>query len=485
MTMNKLMKKTVAIALAASFTLSGCSQATMANSQTSTPEPQAASSFTDREQAEYNYAYALGVQAAVYGWAPVMMDVALELQTSVDAPISNGQAPLNELGPITRLWDYRDRSYTTPNNDTLYLQMWGDLEEQPIVLTVPEVTDNRYWMAQIIDMYTEAVVDLSNATVGNDGGDFILAKKGYEGELPEGLPVYYSDTRYIWMAGRLGVENLADEAAAREVQKQFRLTKLSDYPNTQPQPEPKESAGAPTVNFPAGLEWFDRLDKVLAENPLEKDKELVDTFAYIGIGNGGTENLSEARKAALQAAFADGFAIVRDAAVNTGVPVNGWNWEYDAGRYGTDYLLRAAVNMNSIGLNSPERAMYPKRYVDSNGEMLNGENGYTITFPADMAINSHLGGFWSVTMYDAQDRFMVENEIDRYKIGTVTEDLIYNEDGSLTVYIGHDKPTDAKHLANWLPAPNDDFMLQIRMYEPKQEVVDGEFVLPEMFKVEK
>ncbi|MGL6257895.1 DUF1254 domain-containing protein [Vibrio sp. WXL210] len=474
--MNNLFKSARTTALLAGCVATSALSIHGAHAQTETE-------YTPREQAEYNYAYSLGVQATVYGWAPVMMEVALNLQTDVAAPTDNGQAPLNQLGPITRLWDYRDRSYTTPNNDTLYLQMWGDLEAQPMVLTVPEV-ENRYWMAQIVDMYTESVVDLSNATVGNDGGDFILAKKGFDGELPEGVPVFYSDTRYIWMAGRLGVTNTEDQAIARELQKQFRLTPLDQYPETQPQPEPLASEGAPTVNFPQGLAWFDTLDKVLAENPLESDRELVDSFKFIGINNGGTESLSDVRKAALNQAFADGFAIVRDAAIHTGVPVNGWNWEYDAGRYGTDYLLRAAVNMNSIGLNSPERAMYPKRYVDSQGEMLTGEHAYEITFPADMAINEDLGGFWTVTMYDAQDRFMVENEIDRFKVGSLSDHLIYNEDGSLTVYIASEKPSDEKRLANWLPAPKDGFMLQIRMYEPQPEVYQGKFVLPEMHKVD-
>ncbi|WP_420848122.1 DUF1214 domain-containing protein, partial [Photobacterium sanctipauli] len=46
-------------------------------------------------------------------------------------------------------------------------------------------------------------------------------------------------------------------------------------------------------------------------------------------------------------------------------------------------------------------------------------------------------------------------------------------------------PSDEKKLANWLPAPNDGFMLQVRLYEPEEKVVNGEFELPEMYKVEK
>jgi len=438
----------------------------------------------ERQKAEYDYAYTLGVQAVIYGWAPVMMDVARVLQTSVDAPKNNGQAPINELGPITRLWDHRDQSYATPNNDTLYLQGWADLEDEPMVLYVPEIND-RYWIQQILDMYTEAVVDLTGATVGNGDAYYVLAKRGYDGEIPDGLSVFYSPTRYIWLAGRLGVSGPDDEAAAREAQKLFRFMPLSAYPDGGVQPEPQQADGAPTVSFPAGLDWYKRLDEVLAENPLPEAAAATDQFSFIGIGSksGGIDTLSDIRKQALEAAFKDGFAIVADAAKFTGTPVNGWNWEYEAGRYGNDYLLRSAVNMNSVGLNSPERAMYPKRFVDDQGDQLNGSNAYEITFPAEMPVRTDVGGFWSMTMYDDVDRFMVDNEIDRYKIGTVTEGLQRNDDGTLTVYVAHDRPSDPKRLANWLPAPDGNFMLQIRLYEPFESVVEGEFQLPELYRI--
>ena len=411
------------------------------------------------------------------------MDVSKELQTSVAAPTDSGQAPINQFGPISRLWDYRDRSYATPNNDTLYLQAWVDVEEQPVVVWVPPIED-RFWIEQVLDMYTESVINLSDATVGSEGGYYVLAKRGWEGEIPDDLPVYFSRTRYMWLAGRIGVPDPDDIAYEQGLQKQFRLMTLDQYPDGGAQPEPVRSEGAPTVKFPEGVDFFRRLDRVLSENPLAEDAPVVDTFKSIGIGSGGIEALSDNQKAALEAAYKDAFNVVFDAAKYTGTAVNGWNWEFKAGRYGTDYLLRAAVNMNSVGLNSPERAMYPKRYVDSKGEPLHGKHAYTLTMPADVPVRTENGGFWSITMYDAKDRFMVGNEINRYKIGSVTEGLIRNDDGTLTIYVSHAKPTDPAQLANWLPAPDDYFMLQARLYEPEESIVKGEFKLPEMDRVE-
>ena len=457
--------------------LVACGESTPTTQSSATPTP------NEREKAEYDYAYSIGVQAAVYGWAPVMMDVARVLQTSVDAPTDNGQAPINELGPITRLWDHRDRSYATPNNDTLYLQGWADLEAQPMVLYVPEISD-RYWIQQILDMYTESVVDLTTATVGNDGGYFVLAKEGFDGEVPDDLPVYYSATRYIWLAGRLGVTSSADQSAAREVQRQFRLMPLDQYPDGGVQPEPLSASGAPEVVFPEGLDWFSRLDEVIRANPLPGDANLTAQFEFIGVGTDSIESLSDVRKSALVEAFRDAFNIVFDAAKFSDTPVNGWNWEFNAGAYGADYLQRAAINMNSVGLNSPERAMYPKRYVDDQGELLNGRNHYEITMPEDMRVREDDGGFWSITMYDDVDRFMVENPINRYKIGSTTEDLVLNDDGTLTIHISHAEPDDPGARANWMPAPDGQFMLQVRLYEPEDSVVKGEFELPQLYRLE-
>jgi len=41
-----------------------------------------------------------------------------------------------------------------PNNDTLYSTAWLDLGTEPIVLGVPDIPDDRYYVIQIVDMYT-------------------------------------------------------------------------------------------------------------------------------------------------------------------------------------------------------------------------------------------------------------------------------------------------------------------------------------------
>ena len=91
------------------------------------------------------------------------------------------------------------------------------------------------------------------------------------------------------------------------------------------------------------------------------------------------------------------------------------------------------------------------------------------------------GGFWSLTMYD-QDYFMPATSPNgRHNIGTVNldaDELTFAPDGSLTLHLSHEPPTDQAAQANWLPAPDGQFALIVRAYVPTQPLLDGTYQLP-------
>ena len=94
-----------------------------------------------------------------------------------------------------------------------------------------------------------------------------------------------------------------------------------------------------------------------------------------------------------------------------------------------------------------------------------------MTFPpgALPPVDGERGGFWSLTMYD-QDYFMPANSPNgRHNIGTVNldaDELTFARDGSLTLHLSHEPPTDQAAQANWLPAPDGQFALIVRAYVP-------------------
>src|SRR5262249_45341937 len=116
--------------------------------------------------------------------------------------------------------------------------------------------------------------------------------------------------------------------------------------------------------------------------------------------------------------------------------------------------------------------------VDSDGKPLNGAHRYVIHIAkGDLP---PVNAFWSVTMYNAE-HFFVDNPLNRYAIKS-GDKLTFNPDGSLDLYVQHDSPGKDKE-ANWLPAPQGDFNLILRMYWPKAAVFDGTWKPPAVRRV--
>jgi hypothetical protein len=87
--------------------------------------------------------------------------------------------------------------------------------------------------------------------------------------------------------------------------------------------------------------------------------------------------------------------------------------------------------------------------------------------------------FWNLAMYD-QDNLFVENDFERYSNGSTTDGLKSNSDGSLTITIQKDRPTDT---SNWLPAPDGPFNLTMRLCGPSPSVLDGSYRLPAVKRI--
>src|SRR5262249_14139724 len=151
-----------------------------------------------------------------------------------------------------------------------------------------------------------------------------------------------------------------------------------------------------------------------------------------------------------------------------GQQINGWQVMLESGRY-NDYLARAALAwMGGAGANLPEDALYPLGFVDADGKPLDGRNGYTLRF--EKGQTPPVDGFWSLSMYGI-DQNLVANPLNRFNIGDRTQGLKYGGDGSLTIYIQSERPPK-EHESNWLPAPQDRFVLAMRAYSPKKPILD-------------
>jgi hypothetical protein len=93
-----------------------------------------------------------------------------------------------------------------------------------------------------------------------------------------------------------------------------------------------------------------------------------------------------------------------------------------------------------------------------------------------------VNAFWSLTMYDERQLFAA-NPIDRYAIGD-RDKLTFNPDGSLDLYVQRESPGQDKE-SNWLPTPaSGTFTMNLRLYWPKREVLEGVWVPPPVLPAE-
>ena len=92
--------------------------------------------------------------------------------------------------------------------------------------------------------------------------------------------------------------------------------------------------------------------------------------------------------------------------------VDGWiSLGPSVANWGTDYILRGALQHARPGWNLPADAVYPVAERGPDGRELDGSRKYVIRFPPGQM--PPVNGFWSLTMYDA-DRFLVPNPLSRY-----------------------------------------------------------------------
>ena len=206
------------------------------------------------------------------------------------------------------------------------------------------------------------------------------------------------------------------------------------------------------------------------------DEALFAQFARIGLTRDGFDpsKLDAARRKGLLRALHDGPPVAISAFQSAAVQRNGWSWATGLDDFGFVYPLRALVAGPYIGGQGEKEAMYPLRFTDSAGNALTGENAYTVRFASSPPVDA----FWSLTVYNAGDKMLVDNPIGRYKVGSDTQGLVTAPDGSITIPLRHAAPV-GDVAKNWLPTPAGPFYLVLRLYQPRAEVLKGAYALPE------
>jgi hypothetical protein len=359
----------------------------------------------------------------------------------------------------------RDRTVVGPNNDTLYSTGWYDLRTGDLILHVPPMDhSSRYWSVMVLDAFTH-VTYVSRRQYGVDG---TLVRLTYDpsaehdhtrraGTISIGTPT-------VWVLVRTLVDGPEDLIRARAVQEGIRVTAPPNHPSD-PTPQPP---GRPNDVQSAGALFFDELRAALLIDPpaawhprLTKEQQrLLDMSTDPEILAAGVRLGNERIRAV-------GFGADRFQ--------NGWGTRSRGTQFGQDVLARAACAQFTLaGHHRQENSSYSARH-DSRGEPLDGSRRLTLRFPPGEEPPAK--AFWSLTVY-GPDMFFYDNPLNRYSIGDRTPGLQRNADG-LSIIIGGEPPSDT---SNWLPAPAGPYMLGLRIYEGRSDVVSATWFPPPLMQ---
>ncbi len=421
-------------------------------------------------------------QAYVFSYPLVMMYRTMYLQAidSKSKSFSGGFGKWLHLGTSSP----KDTDIVSPNNDTPYSYAWVDVRAEPWVLTMPKIEDKRFYTSQWDDLWGFVLDNPGSIEDGNGGVSVLLASPSWKGNLPKGVKrVIKGESEFLGTLTRTQLLGDKDLPNVQKIQKEYKLQPLSAFLGKD---APK---AAPEIKW---MEWKDGDEKtekfwsyvafLLAyTTPNDTDKRIYADMAKIGLEKGKLWDASKLDKdvtAALAAGAKDALAQFKEQSINISDPSKFFRSRADAK---DDYDNRAlGVNVGIFG-NVNKVSVYIALPKDSKGNLFDGSKAsYELKFTKAQLPPAKY--FWSMTMYKLPQRWLTENPIKRYSIGSATQGVKYGADGSLALEVSAKSPGKDKE-ANWLPAPSGPFWLVMRTYGPGKPIVDRTYKVPPIVTV--
>ena len=373
--------------------------------------------------------------------------------------------------------------YLVGNTETIYLTLWGDTKDGPLVIeTPPDV------LGFIDDFWCRYVTDMGRA--GRDkgkGGKYLLLPPGYTGDVPEGYFVTQSPTygNFIFLRGFIKNGDLG--ATVENMKKYFRIYPLS------------LTAKPPEITFvnitgryfnaiPANDEsLFDDLARVVQEEPIDAvDPEVRGLLAAIGI----RKDKPFAPDARMQGILADAAAVGNataraivfdtrdpDAYIypnsNWKMPFIGNDIKFSPGGvlnpdgrtlfyYGATGVT-PAMTVKMVGIGS----QYAVAERDATGKYLDGAKSYRLHLPPNIPAKD----FWSVIVYDPQTRSLLQTDQQFPSAGNQRKGIVINPDNSVDIFFGPAAPPGKE--ANWIQTiPGKGWWVMLRLYGPLEPWFD-------------
>jgi len=317
-------------------------------------------------------AQSIAKDAYIYG-VPLVAQYKTIYAFSIDKDNPQYKGPFDSILNIARVFTPADTAFVTPNSDTPYSFAGLDLRAEPAVITIPKMEKNRYFVFQLMDLYTFNFAYIGSRTTGNDGGTYLIAGPAWKGEVPKNITrAFTAETDFVSVVGHTQLFNPADLPNVKKIQAGYKVQPLHEFLRTAAPP------AAPAVEWPkpiapaeqTSLAFFNQLAFLLqfAVPPHPSEADLRNQFAKIGIVPGkpfDASSFSPDVQTAMKAGIDDGQKAIdaRRAATGGKTDTLFGTREY----LKNDFVARATGTQMGIGANSRDEALYPILDKDADG----------------------------------------------------------------------------------------------------------------------
>lgn len=388
------------------------------------------------------------------------------------------------------------RSYfISVNPDVLQSVAEVDLTPGPLILRIPE-TGDRYSVMMFVDAWRNAFAYVGHRTTGGRGGEFVVVPPGWSGDLPAELPRIDAPTRLVTLLARFAYAGPADAPAVERLQRALELRPLDPDSRRAEGPPERSKQVCDDLRF-----WEELRIWLRAYPPSRPENDYSRHFASLGVLDDPSPYIDPdpALTWSLRSGLRSGRDELERMAQAGRALTNGWAVTPHALDFNLDHLgpgtrdepgwrmadraqarlARAMAARLPVGATHGYESIQATCATDADGRRLTGAHRYVLTLaPVPTA------AYWSLTMYDAPEYYVVDNPLHRYCLGSRTPDLRRDPDGTVRIVIQSDPPTDPADLDNWLPAAIGDFRPALRVYQPGDDLLDGTYALPAIHRVD-
>jgi hypothetical protein len=384
----------------------------------------------------------------------------------------------NKIAIFSQLMDSQTL-VVTANTSTLYAYSGTDLaNDGPTVIEVPP------GMLGFLDDAWQRFVGNIGIT-GPDkgkGGKYLVLPPGYTGPVPDGYFLLKPPTNKNFLFLRGSIKN-GLKPAVENITSGLKVYPLKDAANPDPTEFVDVSGKAFNTVFPNDLDYFERLNQIVQEEPLEAiGPEVRGEIASIGIVKGRPFKPDARMKRILTEAGTIGNATARAITYQPRIegvaiyPGTKSAWTMGFANKNTSFEADGTMNLDArtlfyfnAGGVTPAMAVtvpgagsdYALGFLDSKMQALDGSKTYKLHLPPNVPVND----FWAVTLYDTQTRSQLQTSQKFPTVGSQTKGIKKNADGSYDLYFGPQAPKGNE--GNWLQTvPGKSWFAILRMYGP-------------------